>query len=256
MRPVRAIDDHDELVALCGGDTLCLWAAQGLDGRSRAWASEDGRALAVAGPGISRRDRLAVHGPAGAAVPLVREVLGEVGPTYRPLGRPAPIRALAGALPELVIGKSFGWMETQAAAPSGRTEDDGTGEQAARWLGDDELPEAAALLEAANPGSDAMPGLPGVERWAGVRDRAGRLTATAALAWSAPAVGFMAGVAVRTDTRGRGLGRAVGDFVLAAALARHGGAALMVDAWNQAAIRLYQSLGMHYRPVLAAFVGP
>ena len=252
---MRTIDDHDELVALCGGDTLCLWAAQGLDGRSRAWASEDGRALAVAGPGISRRDRIAVHGPAGAAVRLVREVLGEVGPTYRPLGHPGPIRALADALPELVTGKSFGWMEAEAAA-CGRTENDAPGDRAARWLADDELPEATALLETALPGSDAMPGVPGVECWAGIRDDAGRLMAVAALAWSAPAVGYMAGVAVRVETRGHGLGRAVCDFVLAAALARHRSAALMVDAWNQPAISLYQGLGLRYRPVLAAFVGP
>jgi GNAT superfamily N-acetyltransferase len=252
---MRAIDDHDELVALCGGDTLCLWVAQGLDGRSRAWASDDDRALAVAGSGISRRDRIAVHGPAGAAVPLVREVLGEVGPTYRPLGHPGAIRSLADAVPELVTGKAFGWMEAEAAA-CGRTENDAPGERAARWLGDDELPEATALLEAVSPDSDAMPGVPGVERWAGIRDDAGRLTAVAALAWSAPAVGFMAGVAVHPEARGHGLGRTICDFILAAALARHGSAALMVDEWNQAAVRLYQGLGMHYRPILAAFVGP
>ncbi|GAB2859149.1 hypothetical protein GCM10027176_71940 [Actinoallomurus bryophytorum] len=252
---MRAIDDHDELAALCGGDTLCLWAAQGLGGRGRAWASEDGRAVAVAGSGISRRDRIAVHGPAGASVPLVREVLGEVGPTYRPLGHPGSIRALADTLPELVTGKSFGWMEAEATA-CGRTENDAPCERAARWLGGGELPEATALLEAVSPGSDAMPGVPGVERWAGIRDDAGRLTAVAALAWSAPAVGFMAGVAVRADARGRGLGRAVCGFILAAALARHGSAALMVDETNQAAVRLYQGLGLHYRPILAAFVGP
>jgi GNAT superfamily N-acetyltransferase len=252
---MRAIDDHDELVALCGGDTLCLWVAQGLDGRSRAWASDDDRALAVAGSGISRRDRIAVHGPIGAAVPLVREVLGEVGPTYRPLGHPGAIRSLADAVPELVTGKAFGWMEAEAAA-CGRTENDAPGERAARWLGDDELPEATALLEAVSPDSDAMPGVPGVERWAGIRDDAGRLTAVAALAWSAPAVGFMAGVAVHPEARGHGLGRTICDFILAAALARHGSAALMVDEWNQAAVRLYQGLGMHYRPILAAFVGP
>jgi ribosomal protein S18 acetylase RimI-like enzyme len=146
-------------------------------------------------------------------------------------------------------------MEAGATA-YGRTENDAPGERAARWLHDDDLPEATALLEAALPGSDAMPGVPGVERWAGIRDDAGRLTAVAALAWSAPAVGFLAGVAVRTDTRGRGLGRAICDFILAAALARHGGAALMVDEGNQAAVRLYRGLGMRYRPILAAFVGP
>jgi ribosomal protein S18 acetylase RimI-like enzyme len=28
----------------------------------------------------------------------------------------------------------------------------------------------------------------------------------------------------------------------------------MVDEWNQAAVRLYRSLGIHYRPTRAAYV--
>jgi hypothetical protein len=46
---MREIGDHEELAARCAADTLCLWAAQGLDGRCRAWRSADGRAVAVAG---------------------------------------------------------------------------------------------------------------------------------------------------------------------------------------------------------------
>jgi ribosomal protein S18 acetylase RimI-like enzyme len=244
---MREIDDHDELLALCGGDTLCLWAAQGLDGRGRAWASEDGRAVAVAGPGLSRRDRIAVRGPADAVMSLVRRALSELGPTYRPLGDPALIDAVVQGLPELVAGKAFGWMETTAAPPQVAGP--------ARWLCEHELPEATDLLAAANPDSDAEPGISAGERWAGVRDEAGRLTAVAALVWSTPAVALIGGVAVHPDARGRGLGRAVCGFVLAEALARHhGSAALMVDDWNHAAIRLYRSLGMSYRPICAAYV--
>jgi hypothetical protein len=72
---MREIGDHDELVTRCDADTLCLWAAQGLDGRCRAWRNADGRAVAVAGPGLSNRDRLAVRGEPDAAVALVPEVL-------------------------------------------------------------------------------------------------------------------------------------------------------------------------------------
>lgn len=244
---MRAIDDHDELVALCGGDTLCRWVAQGLDGRGRAWASADGRALAVAGTGISRRDRIAVSGPAASVVPLVRDVLHEVGPTYRPLGDPPLIDAIVGGVPGLVSGKAFGWMERTAAGPAGRR-------RGARWLSDPDMPETTALLQ--DTGSDAMPGVPGVERWAGIRDDEGRLVAVAALAWSAPSVGLVAGVAVHPKIRGQGLGRAVCGFVIAEALRRYGCAALMVDGWNEAAIRLYRGLGMSYRPALAAYVEP
>jgi GNAT superfamily N-acetyltransferase len=310
---MRAIHDHDELVALCDGDGLCLWAAQGLGGRGRAWAAEDGRALAVAGTAISRRDRIAVHGAAEAVVPLVAEVLREVGPAYRPLGDPRLIDAVVAGVPRLVRGKTFGWMETApgtvptvtatvpapgtapaitaavsapgsapaitgtASAPS--TAPAGTATAPAvppmprpphapvpavlpaptavadvRWLADGDLAEVAALLDRAHPGSDAKPGVPGVERWAGVRDDAGRLGAVAALAWSAPAIALVAGVAVRPDVQGRGLGRTVCGFVLADALARHGRAALMVDEGNDAAERLYRSLGMTYRTIVAAFV--
>jgi GNAT superfamily N-acetyltransferase len=245
---MRAIDDHDELVALCGGDTLCRWVAQGLDGRGRAWASADGRALAVAGAGISRRDRVAVSGPAASVVPLVRDVLHEVGPAYRPLGDPPLIDAIVGGVPGLATGKAFGWMDRTAAPPQ-----DGERPHGVRWLPDAETPEAAALLQEVSPGSDAMPGVPGVERWAGIRDDEGRLVALAALAWSAPSVGLVAGVAVRPAARGRGLGRAVCGFVVAEALRRYGCAALMVDAWNEAAIGLYRGLGMGYRPIRAAY---
>lgn len=242
---MRAIDDHDDLVKLCGGDTLCRWAAQGLAGRGRAWTSDDGRAVAVAGPGLSRRDRLAVRGPAEAVVPLLRELLPRIGRTYRPLGAPDLIEAVVAGVPGLVRGREFGWMET--TAPAGTVAG-----RAARWLPDTALPEAAALLANAHPDSDAKPGIPGVERWAGIRDGDGRLVALAALAWSAPSVGLLAGVAVRPDAQGRGLGRAVCGFVLTEGLSRHGAVALMVDSWNDPARRLYRSLGMRHRSLLAA----
>ncbi|WP_377270223.1 GNAT family N-acetyltransferase [Peterkaempfera sp. SMS 1(5)a] len=246
---MREIHDHRELMARCGRDTLCIWAAQGLDGRSRAWTSTDGRAVAVAGPDLSTRDRLAVSGPADAAVPLAREVLAEVGPTYRPLGRPEVIDALVADHPDLMAGRTFGWMdrtEPMTAPQPGP----------AGWLGEAELPEATALLRAGFPDSDAMPGDPGVQRWAGLRGPGGQLLALAALAWSAPTVGLLAGVAVSPDARGQGLGRAVCHFVLAAALDGHGAAALMVDDGNLAALRLYQGLGLRHRQLHTALVAP
>ncbi|WP_377268049.1 GNAT family N-acetyltransferase [Peterkaempfera sp. SMS 1(5)a] len=243
---MREIDDHDELMARCGGDTLCRWAAHGLDGHGRAWLSGDSRAVAIAGPGLSARDRLVVHGAADAAVPLAREVLAEVGPTYRPLGAPAVVDALTAGIPGLALVDSFGWMDRTTPLPPS-----GTG--AAVWLTDAELPQVAALVDEAFPTSHARPGVPGVERWAGVRDKAtGRLLAVAALAWSAPTLGLITGVAVSPAERGRGLGREVCRTVLAAALAEHGAAALMVDGDNLPARRLYQGLGMRHRPLRAA----
>ena len=82
----REIRDHAELTARCDGDLLCLWTARGLDGRGRAWVSADGRAVAVAARDLSRRDRLAVRGPAESVIPLAADVLAEIGPDFRPLG--------------------------------------------------------------------------------------------------------------------------------------------------------------------------
>ncbi|WP_063795888.1 GNAT family N-acetyltransferase [Peterkaempfera griseoplana] len=246
---MREIHDHRELMVRCGHDTLCVWAAQGLDGRSRAWSSADGRAVAVAGPALSTRDRLALSGPVDSVVPLARAVLEEVGPTYRPLGRPGVIDALVAGHPGLRPGRTFGWMdrtEPMTAPQDGR----------AGWLTEAELPEAGALLQAGFPDSDAVPGAPGVHRWAGVRGPGGRLLALAALAWSAPSVGLLAGVAVSPEARGRGLGRTVCRFVLAAALEEHGAAALMVDDGNLPALRLYRGLGLRYRKLRAAMATP
>ncbi len=243
------IRDHAELVARCGDDTLCRWAAQGLDGRCRAWCSGDGRAVAVAGPGLATRDRLAVHGPHAAAVTLAGDVLDLVGPSYRPLGDRELIGALTGEIPALVRVATFGWMDSwRPAAPPPRHD-------GAEWLPDADLPEVAVLLQESFPDSLARPGVAGVERWAGVRDASGRLVATGALAWSAPDVALIAGIAVHPEGRGQGLGRRIGSFVLAEALHQHEAAALMVEDWNHTARRLYRDLGMRYRAVAAAAVG-
>jgi GNAT superfamily N-acetyltransferase len=255
---VIEICDHAELAARCHGDTLCLWAAQGLTSRtwasqslaepSRAWRSPDGTAIAVAGRGLSTRDRIAVHGRAAAAIPLVGGVLDLVGPTFRPLGDPDLIASIVTGVPGLAPAAAFGWMDACVLTPSR------PGPATARWLDDTELPQVVTLLQASFPDSDAQPGAPGVERWAGVRDRQGNLLAVTAVAWPAPDVGYIAGVAVHPQARGRGYGSAVCAFVLTEVLARHGVAALMVDEWNHSAIRLYRGLGMSYRAVTAARV--
>lgn len=78
--------------------------------------------------------------------------------------------------------------------------------------------------------------------------------ARAADAWSAPGVGFLAGVATAERARGRGAGSAVCGLALDGLVAEHGTAALIVDTWNTAAIRLYRRLGLSWRPLAAARV--
>lgn len=251
---MNEIDDRNDLAACCAGDTLCLWAAQGLT-RGRAFASEDRRAVAVAAPALSGRDRLAVWGTPDAAVPLVVQVLAEVGPTFRPIGDSTLIDALVHGIPALMHRGTFGWMDRRAPDPlraDCRPQDPGKSE----WLAPTELPGVDALLDAAFPKAYARPGTPGVQRWAGIHDDTGALAAVGALAWSAPEVGLLSGIAVRPEARGTGLGRQVCAFLLAEALGLYGTAALMVDGWNHTARRLYEGLGMRHHAVSGAAVRP
>lgn len=217
MAAMRELSDLEEIDELAGDDLLCRWAAQRLNGDGRAWATDDGRAVAVAAPRLATRDRLVVHGSRAAATALVGLALAEVGPTFRPIGD----RELIGAIAEMIElpgGRSlttvadFGWME--------RTEPLADEVSAARWLSDSDADDIAALLDVAAARSDARPGDPDVDGWAGIRttgddrpgddhddhgdDRGGdqgRLVAVAALAWSAPTVGYLCGVAVHPDVR-------------------------------------------------------
>ncbi|GLX00035.1 hypothetical protein Misp02_41210 [Microtetraspora sp. NBRC 16547] len=268
-----------------------------------------GDAVAVASPGASRRDRLAIRGSTACALPLVRHALAESGPTYRPFGDAELVMAVSAGIEELTEAVGFSWMVTAALAPAaplpsraddaapaadaddlGRVGDGEGGGQAGRvlvprpgsepgspvasgagaeprsevgsevgssagtgatWLEPSADPEVGALLALANPSSYAVPGIPRVSRWAGIRDGSGELVAVAADAWSAPAVGLMAGVATAVSARGRGLAERVCRFVTAALLADHGRSALMVDDWNHSAVRLYERLGYARRRVAA-----
>lgn len=228
-------------------DALLLWAAQGLVTGARAWSH--GSASAVASPGASARDRLAVRGSVADAVPLVRHVLAESGPGYRPVGDTRLITALVERIPELSYVGAFGWMDTTGPELPRQTRPG----PVADWLGRAELPEAAALLDRHFPSSYAHPERPGATAWAGIRDDRGRLTAIAADAWSAPEIGLLAGVATHPEHgRGRGHAEAVCRFVLDSLLRRSGRAALMVDESNTPAIRLYRRLGLRWRGISAA----
>ncbi|WP_419706643.1 GNAT family N-acetyltransferase [Promicromonospora sp. NFX87] len=243
MTTVRELNSLADVHGAARGDALALWAAAGSARGSRAFTA--GEAVAVVAPGLSGRDRLAVTGPAGDAAALVRAVLPHVGLTFRPIGDEGLIRHVVTRVPELEFVDAFGWMQTETA--TGRR---GT----ASWLTASDGDDITALLDETFPNSYARPGRPGVSRWAGMRDESGALLGCAADAWSAPDAGFLAGVATAELARGRGVGAAVCSFVLDSLVERHGRAALIVDGWNAAAVRLYRGLGMSWRPLAAARV--
>ncbi|MER5325104.1 GNAT family N-acetyltransferase [Streptosporangium roseum] len=246
----------EQVAAACEDDTLLVWAAQGMRGGVRAWTL--GEAVAVASPELNRRDRLTVRGQASQVAAVVRLALPELGPSYRLLGDRALIVELGERLPGTGPARPFEWMDTGPDA-GGTTGGEGAAADGADpgrvgWLEGAEE-EVGALLAGASPSSWAVPGLPGVRRWAGLRAAGGALVATAADAWSCPQVGFVAGVATDAAHRGRGYARRVCRFAFAALAAEHGRVALMVDSDNRAAIGVYERLGMRGRPVAAATMG-
>ena len=239
------LDSIGQLRVACAADALVLWAAQTLRPGVRAWTQGD--AVAVASPAVSNRDRLVVHGPVADVASLVETVLPRTGPTYRLLGPAALVAGVTERVAGLQLSGAFAWMETDPAL-SPPAADPGSG---ASWLGPADGPEVAEILQMTLPESHAQPGVAGVRRWAGVRSD-GRLAAVAADAWSTPAVGFVSGVATRPQLQGRGLGRAVVRFLLAAMRREHPRVGLFVAGDNEPAIALYRSLGMSLRPVAAA----
>jgi ribosomal protein S18 acetylase RimI-like enzyme len=222
-------------------DPLILWARQGDKTGVRAWRRPGATAVACAD--LSAWDRIAVHGEPDAVRDLLAEVRSRVGPGFRPVGDEKLIdEVAAGGVIE--VAARFAWMDT-THAPALPAEGE--------WLnGDDGV---AGLLTEAHPKSYAWPGATGVRRWAGIR-RDGELVAAAAEAWSAPGVGFVAGVATRTDLRGAGLGTALCAFVTAELLREHGRVALLVDYSNGGALRAYEKLGFSLRPLAAAVFTP
>jgi ribosomal protein S18 acetylase RimI-like enzyme len=251
---VRDVSDLEELRSLTGGNLLCEWTTQGFvdrpAGRARAWATDDGDAVAVACPALATKDRIALCGSVAGAAGLIGLVIEEVGPSFRPIGDPSLIRKITDMvqLPDgnrLEIRAPFGWMHRRQPLDHSPSR--------ASWLTDDQLDAVDDLLDRAHVDSDARPGDPGVERWAGIRDD-GRLIAVAGLGWSAPTVGYLVGVAVDPDHRGRGLGEQVCRLVADTAITERGAVGLMVDEDNDAARRLYARLGLDYQPVLASYV--
>jgi GNAT superfamily N-acetyltransferase len=234
---VQEIHTTADLITAAAGDPLIVWAGQGFAPGVRAWY--DGSAVAVASPELSKRDRLAVAGPPDAVARLITSI--DAGTSYRPFGDEDLIRELSDRVPGLEFSAAFGWMDT-AEVPAVTT--------TAAWLDGDDGVEA--LLTEASPESYAWPGRSGVRRWAAISADDGELLSIAADAWSAPEIGFLAGVTTRAVARGKGLSQQVCGFVTAELVKRHGRAGLMVDRDNPAAIAVYHRLGYTYRRVAAA----
>lgn len=230
---MRTIDTLDELRALTD-DPYLLWSAQGFRPGVRAWTGDSAVAIAV---DFAGKDLLVVDGELEDVARLVAATTG-AGARW-PIGGADLLSRLHERLPGYDLRPVFGWMET-ALAPS----PDPRAELAAAT----DEPAIDALLDAAFPTSLARPGKPGVHRWWIVRGSDG-LDACGADAWSTEGVGLLAGVTTSTTARGKGYGRAIAASAIAALVGDFGTAALLVDADNVPARKLYESFGMSYRPL-------
>ncbi len=227
-----------DVVAASDADPQCTWAAQGLHGDGRAWEHDGG--VAVACPRLCGQDRIVVRGAAAAAVRLVREAIDALGPGFVLIGDPPLMGGLLARMRWLEPSSFFGWMDSTKRPRHQRV-------HSVRWLARGEWHAASEVLDAAAHSELVRPWLPGIRRWAGITDAQGRLTCTAADAWSVPGLGFMAGLAVLPEARGFGQGRDMVTFVLEALLAVNGRAALMTDDIDSTESRIIANLGLSGR---------
>jgi len=110
-------------------------------------------------------------------------------------------------------------------------------------LGRDCRPEIAALLAAANPGTDARPfDLPGQD-WVGMRDVRGTLVACGVREPNLAGHPILSGITVAAEHRGQGLGVAVTAHLTRAAVLESGVCTLGMYSHNAVARRLYRGLG-------------
>ena len=244
---MQQLRSRGEVAEASRADPQCLWLAQGLISGGAAWATDG--AVIVGCPSLSGRDRLVVRGSVGPAARLVRVAVDALGPGYTLIGDPPLMAGLLTRINWLEARGFFGWMD-------GIRRPQHQAVHKARWLSRREWLAADRVLSVAHPDSFARPGVPGVNRWAGICDETGRLTSTAADAWSAPGLGFVAGLAVVPPARRTGQGRDVCAFVLDSLIASHGRVAMMVRDWNEAAIAMYADLGLTYRQQQVLRINP
>lgn len=238
MTTVRRLAGVDGLLELAAGDPYVL--AEVDPARvSSSWAGPAGSfGWVVPSRRVQGSGHLVALGTDPAAAALLLGVLDQIVPEIGSVSLPRDADRVLRPSYLLDPRNDWEWFSTADAPPLQ------PGEHRARWLGDDELDDVRELLATWSPRHDAVPGRPGVLRWCGVRDTAGRLVATAAHTERRAGVPHLASVATHGDVRGQGLGAAVTAWLTRRLLDEgHGVVTLGMYSDNTGARRLYERLG-------------
>lgn len=242
MSAVRPVEDLGDLLDLTGHHPVVVLDV-GAGFRPPGWAVADGPGRAVVFP------RRSDHGVPGAAAlgdaagldrlfgdPRVRGWFATGG--FRHLSAPRTHQHVVARHLELGDrGGDWDWMWTRTAPP------EQTGEDEVRELGRQCRDELVAFLAEHSPLTHGQPFARPGQRWVGVRDGWGVLLACGAREPSEAGTPTLAGIAARTDLRGRGLGSAVTARLTRDAVAEEGACALGMYADNEVARRVYLRLG-------------
>jgi GNAT superfamily N-acetyltransferase len=234
-RELVRLNGHDDVLRAAGGSAFVRYdLPRGLD--STGWAQ--GRAVAVPRRTHTRRLGLLVMGPpedAGALVGhLAERRLLPTGLRGVTVTR-GSFDAVAPYLPP-GEGSEWEWMCTTRNPDAVPAEGDLTP------LSEADLPAITALLELANPGTDARPFQHPGQSWVGVRDGR-RLLACGGAEPGVSGHPVLSGITVHPDARGRGLGLAVTARLTRTAVRRAGVCTLGMYSHNAVARRVYLGLG-------------
>ncbi|MBR7742106.1 GNAT family N-acetyltransferase [Phycicoccus sp. BSK3Z-2] len=238
---VRRLDTYEELLEASGRHPVVeLDVGRGF--RGPAWAATTPTGSAVAFP------RRSDHGVPGASVlgdaDALEVLLGDravldwfATGDFHHLGRPRALHDLVERLVPLGDrGGDWDWMWTTTPPPHV------DGEERVLPCDASDAEELTALLTRASPRTHGQPFVRDAQRWVGVRTQ-DRIVACGCAEPSAAGVPVLSGIAVESEHRGEGLGRAVTAALAREAVATTGACVLGMYADNDVARGLYERLG-------------
>ncbi|RLP94526.1 GNAT family N-acetyltransferase [Micromonospora sp. CV4] len=228
----QVLQDRDAILAAAGHHPYArhaLWRQAPARGYRR-----DGAVLWLLPPGQGPAG--GGIGPAGPALELC-SALASAGALRAEQWLHLPRHDPALLAGRLAVSRHDDWDFHWTDAPPPAQPD----EQRVVRLAEADHPALEALIDEAFPSTTSRPGDPRVVDWYGIRD-GDRLVAAGADR-SRGDIGFLAGLTVAPDQRGRGLGAALTAGMTRALLTRYDTVGLGVYPDNVGAVRLYRRLG-------------